>query len=123
VAITTTDVDPLAVRLLLLRIGPRPDWHAAAACRGLPASLFYPPPIEVNDDDARLARDVCAACPVRIDCADYASDHEKDGIWGGVMRTRPPARRRRASTRGSDHEAAAGDESRGDPVTRARSEA
>ncbi len=57
------------------------SWRTMAACQGLDAEIFYPP----NDDDADIAKSVCAECAVRIACLDYAIDNrEHQGIWGGV---------------------------------------
>jgi hypothetical protein len=46
---------------------------------------------------ACAAKQVCARCPVTVECEDYATQaHEKYGIWGGRAvgnraRGRPPA--------------------------------
>ena len=57
------------------------DWRKYAACRGeSPSSFFF-------DDTSpnHQARRLCVSCPVRIDCLEYATEHEKDwGIWAGV---------------------------------------
>jgi WhiB family redox-sensing transcriptional regulator len=55
-----------------------------AACRGMPASVFYPPPGTPTD----TALEVCACCPVRPDCARHAElNGEVFGIWGGRTET------------------------------------
>ena len=54
-------------------------WQARAACKGT-TELFYP---EVGASLAP-AKAVCASCPVREACLDFAlSHHEQFGIWGG----------------------------------------
>ncbi|WP_301126800.1 WhiB family transcriptional regulator [Streptomyces cacaoi] len=60
--------------------------------------LFVPdhpsPPASVTDE----ARDLCAACPVRAACADWAiSTRQPHGIWGGLTpeERQPPRQRRR----------------------------
>jgi WhiB family redox-sensing transcriptional regulator len=64
-------------------------WQAKAACRGPHAAVFFPPPnFERKDDreqrEAR-AKSICAQCPVRRHCLDYAlSIREPHGIWGGL---------------------------------------
>ena len=43
--------------------------------------VFYP----VNDDDAEEAKEVCAGCPVRQPCLEWAlQDRERFGVWGGL---------------------------------------
>ena len=64
-------------------------WQAKAACRGPHTSLFFPPShFERKDDkEAREARAkaICATCPVRRPCLDYALRiREPHGIWGGL---------------------------------------
>lgn len=59
------------------------SWRDRAACRGVDPDIFYP----VTDDeaDAAAAKAVCARCPVREACAEYAlAAREKLGVWGGL---------------------------------------
>ncbi len=57
------------------------SWRDQAACRGLDPDIFYP----VSDDDADMAKAVCATCPVREACLEHAlANRERDGIWGGA---------------------------------------
>jgi WhiB family redox-sensing transcriptional regulator len=65
------------------------SWQVKAACRGPQAALFFPPShFERKDDkDARerRAKAICASCPVRRSCLDYALRiREPHGIWGGL---------------------------------------
>jgi WhiB family redox-sensing transcriptional regulator len=56
-------------------------WRDKAACRGLDPDIFYP----VSDDDSANAKAICAACPVREACLEYAlANRERDGVWGGA---------------------------------------
>jgi WhiB family redox-sensing transcriptional regulator len=64
-------------------------WQWRAACRGEDSALFFPPAdVEARED--RLARErkakaICATCPVRIECLEYAIRiRESHGIWGGL---------------------------------------
>jgi WhiB family redox-sensing transcriptional regulator len=64
-------------------------WQAKAACRGPHASVFFPPShLERKDDKAvreERAKAICARCPVRQPCLDYAMRiREPHGIWGGL---------------------------------------
>ena len=64
-------------------------WQTKAACRGPHAAVFFPPTTFERKDDkeAREARAkaICASCPVRQPCLDYAMRiREPHGIWGGL---------------------------------------
>lgn len=56
------------------------DWTLQAACptSGLPLTAW-------DDHGTPDARQVCANCPVRLDCAHHALDTaERTGLWGGL---------------------------------------
>ena len=56
-------------------------WRELAACRGTDLNLFFPE----RGESAGPARRVCAACPVREPCLDYAiTNRISHGIWGGL---------------------------------------
>jgi len=58
-----------------------PFTHPAAACTGLPAELFFPE----RGGSMREAQKVCATCPAREPCGDYAIRHGiLHGVWGGM---------------------------------------
>lgn len=60
---------------------PDHDWWPAAACRGLDPNLFFP---ELGEPTAP-AKAVCAGCPVRARCLDYAlANGIRYGTWGGA---------------------------------------
>jgi len=64
-------------------------WQRRAACRGPESALFFPPtfPEARPDRDAREARAkaICASCPVRPECLEFAlTIREPHGIWGGL---------------------------------------
>jgi WhiB family redox-sensing transcriptional regulator len=60
----------------------RPAWHAEAACHAAVGVDFYPGEYE----PAGPAVDVCAGCPVRLDCLDAAwTRGEPAGVWGGSI--------------------------------------
>ena len=57
------------------------SWRDRAACRGIDPEIFYP----VSDEDAAEAKSICAVCPVREACLEYAlANRERDGVWGGA---------------------------------------
>ncbi len=75
-----------------MTVAPSRDWQGDALCRGNQAHLFFPPStIERKDERERRetkARAICAVCPVRRDCTDYAMEiREPYGIWGGYTET------------------------------------
>lgn len=68
-------------------------WTARAACRGQGPTLWFPE----HGDSAGAARAaaICARCPVRQDCADYAAAaNEHWGIWAGMGREARKRQRR-----------------------------
>lgn len=73
------------------------QWRENAACLGLEPEIFYP----ITDEEAEVARSICAACEVQADCLEYAlARREKDGVWGGATerdRRRIIRQRRRAA--------------------------
>lgn len=76
----------------------RPEWMDAGACKKRTA-LFFPG--EHANGDVLAAKRICAECPVRFDCLDYALRYEeRDGVWGGTSaeeRSKMIRARRRAS--------------------------
>ena len=56
-------------------------WRELAVCRGTNLEVFFPG----RGETAGPARQVCAACPVRQPCLDYAiTNRITYGIWGGL---------------------------------------
>jgi WhiB family redox-sensing transcriptional regulator len=56
-------------------------WAGAAACSGVNPDLFFPD----RGGDTTEAKKVCAVCPVRRECLDYALEAgEVHGVWGGL---------------------------------------
>lgn len=87
-------------RTLIIGIKPPAvtDWSDRAECAGVDPDLFFPE----RGASLAAARQVCAVCPVRRECLQYALDAgEMHGIWGGlsekerrrIRRTRNEARR------------------------------
>jgi WhiB family transcriptional regulator, redox-sensing transcriptional regulator len=57
------------------------SWRQSAACRGVDPEIFYP----ASDEEAAVAKAVCASCPVRQACLEFAlASRERDGVWGGA---------------------------------------
>jgi WhiB family transcriptional regulator, redox-sensing transcriptional regulator len=56
-------------------------WRQHAACRGLDPDIFYP----ATDEEADVAKAVCAVCAIRQACLEHAlGSRERDGVWGGA---------------------------------------
>lgn len=56
-------------------------WMEDALCVQVDHDMFYPE----KGEPTRHAKAVCAACPVRETCLQYALDnHERYGVWGGL---------------------------------------
>ena len=76
---------------------------AGAACKGADPDLFFGPDAEfvtVRQEREAKAKAVCARCPVRAECLEYALDTgEAYGVWGGANEDerRAMLRQRRAS--------------------------
>lgn len=63
-------------------------WQSAAACRGEDSRLFFHPEGErglSRKFREHEAKQICSACPVRVDCLRHALTVGEDyGIWGGL---------------------------------------
>lgn len=70
------------------------DWRDQAACKAYDPSLWFPERGETKK--AETAKSICAGCPVRAECLDYAARNAMDtGIWGGESSRGIRAERRR----------------------------
>lgn len=63
-------------------------WQPIALCRGNHSHLFFPPSTQERKEERERrevrAKSICAICPVREQCYDYAmAIREPYGIWGG----------------------------------------
>lgn len=58
-----------------------PEWTTDAACAQVDPDAWFPE----KGGSTREVKKVCASCPVRTECLDFALDHdERHGVWGGV---------------------------------------
>ncbi|WP_435059092.1 WhiB family transcriptional regulator [Streptomyces sp. bgisy060] len=63
------------------------SWHSRGACYGINPKdadrLFFHGPR--NTRDRQQAKQVCATCPVRRDCLNFALENKiEHGLWGGL---------------------------------------
>jgi WhiB family transcriptional regulator, redox-sensing transcriptional regulator len=73
------------------------EWMAKGLCRSEPPSRFFPS----DGVGVEVARRICAECPVKAACLEYALRNGIDhGVWGGTSERerRRIARRRRLAT-------------------------
>jgi len=67
-------------------------WRQEAACRDLDTAIFFPD----SEEDSGPARAVCATCPVRGACLEFALlTRQEDGVWGGLTESERRRLRRR----------------------------
>lgn len=81
-------------------------WQRLAACRGEDATFYFAPSYfeKRREKLAReaVAKRICATCPVRRPCLDYAlSTREAHGVWGGLNETERRAILRRLTREAS----------------------
>ena len=80
-----------------------PSWREDAVCFGEDLDTFFP----VGDSGPALwqiarAQSICAGCPVREQCLDYALSTGQDhGIWGGLTAQERRELRREGRARGA----------------------
>lgn len=69
------------------------QWMARGSCRNVHPAVFFPS----DGLGVEIAKQVCAECPVRVACLEYALANRIDhGVWGGASERE---RRRIARTR------------------------
>jgi len=77
------------------------SWMQKGKCRELPPETFFPS----DGVGVEIARRICADCPVKEACLEYALYNRiEHGVWGGASereRRRIARRRRGAATQGS----------------------
>ena len=57
------------------------DWMSTGLCSDQPPSLFFPS----DGVGVEVAKRICADCPVKDQCREYALTHRIDhGVWGGT---------------------------------------
>jgi WhiB family redox-sensing transcriptional regulator len=58
------------------------SWRSRALCRRFTDVNFVPDPF--LGEDSLPAKNVCAHCPVAVDCLAYAMRTDRLGVWGGT---------------------------------------
>jgi WhiB family redox-sensing transcriptional regulator len=82
----------MTARKVSVAIPARGGWRARAACGASDPELFFP---DRAGTDIRTAQAICAGCPVQAECHEFAdATNQVHGIWAGVDRGSPQARRK-----------------------------
>ncbi len=70
----------------LLRAMMSKDLYDQAACKDMDTDMFFKTvyELEIEGIPIKTLRRVCASCPIRIECAEYAFQHEQYGTWGAL---------------------------------------
>ncbi len=72
------------------------DWMLEARCLDADPEAFFPE----KGGSTREAKRICAACPVREECLEYALENdERFGIWGGLSERERRRAKRVTATR------------------------
>lgn len=57
------------------------EWMAQGKCREMDPAVFFPS----DGVGVQVAQRICAECPVRVPCLEYALVNRIDhGVWGGA---------------------------------------
>jgi hypothetical protein len=62
------------------------ELYDQAACKDMETDMFFKTvyELEIEGIPIKTLRRVCASCPIRIECAEYAFQHEQYGTWGAL---------------------------------------
>ena len=73
------------------------DWTAQGKCKDMDPAIFFPS----DGIGVQVAQRICADCPVKVACLEYAlADRVDHGVWGGTSeRERRRILRQRRLTR------------------------
>lgn len=74
------------------------SWTESAVCRHVDTNLFFPVGTsQAATEQTITAKAICATCPVRTPCLEYAlATNQADGVWGGLDEAERLSIRRRA---------------------------
>ena len=62
------------------------ELYDQAACKNMETDMFFKTvyELEIEGIPIKTLRRVCAACPIRVECTQYAFQHEQYGTWGAL---------------------------------------
>lgn len=62
-----------------------PDYWDEAVCATVDMDLFFPERAGKDQPKSQQVKAICASCPIRAKCLQFALDeNEQFGIWGGL---------------------------------------
>ena len=82
----------------------RHGWRRLAACRDEDTDLFFPNG-ETGEalEQAEMAKAICATCPVRVECLEFAlTTNQPYGIFGGLTEAERKSLQRRRNRQRRD---------------------
>jgi WhiB family redox-sensing transcriptional regulator len=83
-----------AVTVDLVDVTDELTWQERALCAQTDPEAFFPE----KGGSTREAKKICLSCEVRVECLEYALEHdERFGIWGGLSERERRRLRRRAA--------------------------
>jgi WhiB family redox-sensing transcriptional regulator len=59
-----------------------PPWMSRGLCIGAATAYFFPK--YDSPTSTAEAKKICALCPVRVECLEWALEHDEEGVWGGT---------------------------------------
>jgi WhiB family redox-sensing transcriptional regulator len=105
---TRAEASAAARELLETILYDKQSWRHLAACRELDTNLFFPVGSKASTviDDIAKAKAVCADCPVRLPCLQFALvSNQEYGVWGGYDEEERRGLRRQWRKAGRSHRA------------------
>ena len=79
--VANRDEHPIAAAL---KSPPRPAWmdDPARHCAGVDSAVFFPEP--AHRSSYNQAKALCADCPLKSTCFEWAMENDEAGFWGGT---------------------------------------
>jgi WhiB family redox-sensing transcriptional regulator len=69
------------------------NWREQANCKGTPTKVFFPQ--RGDYETLRLAKELCATCPVRLKCLEECLNAPQEHDWHGIFAGLGPRSRNR----------------------------
>lgn len=60
-----------------------PTWFEKALCREAGSTYYFDGFYELSKEERQAIVDMCNACPVKLQCFEYAVETKSWGIWAG----------------------------------------
>jgi WhiB family redox-sensing transcriptional regulator len=66
------------------RLNYNEELFETAACKGVDTELFFPNMEIYSPSEVLYFNRMCADCPVKAACLEWALAHERHGVWAGT---------------------------------------